>query len=140
MNRIQFPSSLFACMAAALLLACRADSALNYTQVTRAQLLCNTNCYGVSVTPDGDFVRFPSSGGDLSFEVTNTGLVSATYGLTCYGTGSLVCTGITDSSVTLDPNQATDVTAYFHGFGRLVLKANVSAVSDTGWYKVFPQL
>jgi hypothetical protein len=126
-----------------LLSACRPSEVVSVPQTgLRGEILCVSGCYGVQVTPDGGYLRVPPPGGSADFVVTNTGQVTTTYAITCYGgiNSSATCTAVSDSSVTLNPNQATDVTAYFTGFGRLILKAAASAASDTGWYKIIPQL
>ena len=105
------------------------------------QVTCETGCVGVSVTPDGDALEVPanSSGNTATFFVHNTSTQPQTYTLTCSSTGSVVCTDLDLTSVSLDPGTQVDVMATFSidaVRGTLKLTA-AGGGSDTGLYKVF---
>ena len=108
----------------------------------RALVSCVSGCVAVEVTPDLGFIRAPYSGASAEYTVTNTGQQTATYAITCYwGSGSTQCDSVSQSSLTLDPEQPAHVSAYFHAtYGYPYLKAQAGTVSDTGFYKVMPQL
>ena len=109
-----------------------------------ATVACELRCTGVSVTPDDQFVAVPSnaSGHQLEFLVRNTSLASHTYTLSCSATGTVTCTGLNQTSVTLAPDQQTAVVASFDtgapGAGTLALTAS-GGWTDSGSYKVRAQ-
>src|SRR5262245_34268686 len=99
----------------------------------------------VSVTPNGSTTanRVPYTTGYTEvFTVHNTGENADTYFITCQGFTNITCTGVSTSSLTLDPNEQQTVTATYStgaaGTGKLRLRAwsDESAALDTGWYNV----
>ena len=99
--------------------------------------------YGVSVTPDGTQVSWPSntSGHTAQFTVTNAGNTSNTFNLSCTTSGSVSCTGLSASSVTYGAGVSGTVTATYSvgdpGSGVLILTAvGGGGAQDNGSYNV----
>lgn len=110
----------------------------------RASIQCSS-CYGVSVTPDGTFLTRPPNTSGLSelFTVVNTGEVTTTYSISCAGTRTISCTGVSSTSVTIPAGQDESVTAYYSTGAsappaKLILVASGGA-TDTGYYKITVQ-
>jgi len=106
--------------------------------------LCQTGCftYSVTVTPDGgsgSAGRAYSSGHSVTFVVKNTGNTFDTYTITCSATRA-TCTGTSLSSVTLDPNESSEIDAYFTngapGTETISLTASSTHASDDGTYNL----
>jgi hypothetical protein len=101
--------------------------------------------YQVAVTPDGSTTpnRPPSSGPySAKFTVQNTGSYADTYALTCSTSSNVTCTGLSTSSVTLNPGGKATIFATYTvgavGTGTLTLRArsDESGVQDTGFFTV----
>lgn len=98
----------------------------------------------VIVTPDGGIAPSrPANSGPYTEQFTvrnpaNSG--STTYTITCGATGSVTCTGPTQTSVTLAANTQTNIGANYTvgaaGTGTLTLTATAGTVSDAGSYSV----
>src|SRR5438552_345196 len=93
------------CMAFVLALAACSPESPVASPPLNARVLC-ASCYGVAVTPDHATITRPANQTGLSeaFLVQNTGLVRTMFNLACSTTGGITCTGLTTTSVTLDPN------------------------------------
>ena len=98
---------------------------------------------GVEVTPDGDapaLVNSANSTGLVAgFFVKNTRTVPSTYTLSCLGSENVICDDVEPNSVSLDPNESTDIAVYYStgppGEGTLTARAS-GPVSDRGYYDV----
>jgi hypothetical protein len=97
---------------------------------------------GVEVTPDAGGPLYPeanTSGHQADFFVKNTRTITTTYTLTCGGTGSVSGCTPDQSSVTLSPQQTTDVSATYTtgsaGSAIVVLRAT-GAAADTGYFNL----
>ncbi len=79
-----------------------------------------------SVTPDAKAVNRTVAAQSDTFWVWNCGTAQQTYALTCSATGSITCTGLSQSIVTLAAGLSTTVLAYYTaaaGSGQLTLTA-----------------
>jgi len=101
--------------------------------------MCVSGCLGgIMVTPDGTPVEvLGNTGGYVAeFVVKNTGSSYASATLTCSTSGPFTCTGLSQGSVSLDPNEEIDVTVTYSagegGYGEVGL----SSGTDYGWYTV----
>lgn len=101
--------------------------------------MCVSGCLGgIMVTPDGTPVEVlgNTSGYVAEFVVKNTGSSYASATLTCSTSGPFTCTGLSQGSVSLDPNEEIDVTVTYSagegGYGEVGL----SSGTDYGWYTV----
>ncbi|MGH6690195.1 MAG: hypothetical protein ACREF4_05895, partial [Gammaproteobacteria bacterium] len=95
----------------------------------------------VAVTPDAKAVNRTVAAQSDTFWVWNCGTIGDTYVLTCSATGSITCTGLSQTQVTLAAGLQTTITASYSaaaGSGQLTLTAVGLAeeVSDTGWYVI----
>ena len=99
--------------------------------------------YQVAVTPKGATtpVRPATTGGyPAIFTIQNTGYYSDTYTVTCFATGSVTCTRLSTSTVSLASQVSATDTAYYtvttQGTGTITLTAASSHASDNGSYTV----
>jgi RHS repeat-associated protein len=98
---------------------------------------------GVAVTPDGGTEpdRLANTGGyGATFLIKNTGSVTRTFSIGCGYSEPVVCTGTDVTSLTLNPNQTLDVTAFYNvegpGFGAVTVTATSGTIIDQGDYAV----
>ncbi len=106
------------------------------------QPMCVSGCItGLMVTPDGDSVTIYGTGGySAVFVVQNTGSTFASASLLCTATGPLSCTGLSPSTVSLDPNEEIEVTVTYAASGAGAGEVGLSTSTDYGWYTVTVQL
>lgn len=97
--------------------------------------------YAVSVTPKGNSSTAPpnSTGNQLNFTVTNTGLCPDYYYYTASGTGPISVTSVSPASANAPVGYHGTVTVTFNvaasGTGQLTLSASGNA-SDSGYYSI----
>jgi RHS repeat-associated protein len=101
---------------------------------------CTGSCVGVTVDPDGDLISKVRNTGPYTaiFDLTNTGLVSATYTLTCSVTGGIGCVSVVPSSKTLGPDATASITVTYNvgsTGGQLTLSASGGG-TDQGYYTI----
>ena len=102
--------------------------------------------YEVQVTPDGSAVTKPSSGTYTAvFTVKNTGTNPDSYDLICAASGVLQCVSVSQTPISLDPNEQTNITVTYTASSAGVNTLSLSAgsvegfghfVSDDGSYTV----
>ncbi len=97
---------------------------------------------GVQVTPDAGGPLYPeanTSGQFAGFYVKNTRTVTTTYTLSCSGTGGISGCTPDQTSVTLSPQQQTDVAVTFatgNPATAIVVLRATGAAADTGYYNL----
>jgi RHS repeat-associated protein len=104
--------------------------------------MCVSGCLGgIMVTPDGTPVEVlgNTSGYVAEFVVKNTGSSYASATLTCSTSGPLTCTGISQGSVSLDPNEELDISVTYSAGGGGYGEVGLSSGTDYGWYNVTVQ-
>jgi len=95
--------------------------------------------YAVSVSPKGDSTAsWPQNTGGhtYTFTVANGGNRLTTYSIRCLGTGTVTCTSVDHSSVTLQPDASALITATYSvaGLGTGVVKVTASGLAfDYGY-------
>ena len=95
----------------------------------------------VAVTPDAKAVNRTVGAQSDTFSVWNCGTSNDTYDLTCTATGTIACTGLSQTTVALTAGATTTILASYSasaGSGGLTLTAEgwAEATSDSGWYSI----
>jgi RHS repeat-associated protein len=93
------------------------------------------------VTPDAKAVNRTVGAQSDTFWVWNCGTTNDTYDLTCTATGTITCTGLSQTTVALTAGATTTILASYSagaGSGQLTLTAVgwAEATSDSGWYAI----
>ena len=140
MTRVSNPSALMALVSLFAAL-CAAPAA---AQDPCMEIEPPPECFAVSVTPDGTAggTHFPNTGGHSeAFTIENLGLNWDSYSLECSGSGTVTCTGLSQSSVAVGAGQSTVITAYYSvgagGTGSLSVTATgTRGTGDGGFYTI----